>query len=164
MNAARRQSSEIGLAYALSKKETGVTLEQAYVKYSNKLFQQDFRLLDADKKNEVLKEIIKASGRSSRYDNRVAAALGSIGRTLMVATVLISGYNIVNAHNKIKQAAKEGSVLISASAGSMGGGAIAGLVCGPGALICSTVGVFLGAIGFGIGSGVMFDKIFVFWN
>ncbi|MCG8549250.1 MAG: hypothetical protein MI799_02480 [Desulfobacterales bacterium] len=45
------------------------------------------------------------------------------------------------AENKVKATAREGVVI---GGGFAGGGAVAGLVCGPGALVCVTIGVLAG--------------------
>ncbi len=80
--------------------------------------------------------------------------LGKAGRVFLVASIAISVYNVATAEDKVNAAGKEGASILGGIAGGAAGGAAAGLICGPGAPVCSAVGIFVGgAIGAFVASG-----------
>ncbi|WP_226375853.1 hypothetical protein [Pantoea stewartii] len=67
--------------------------------------------------------------------------LSRAGKRLIVLSLAISVYEIYTAENKIAETGKQ--IAIN-GAGGAAGGALAGLVCGPGAPVCVLIGGFVG--------------------
>lgn len=160
MDAMRGRSSEIGRAYAIASKAAGKTLPQLQEVYAARLFGKHFPLLAASQQNVVWKEIVFAAGRPRIRANQLARVFGIAGRGFIALTVTISVYNIVTADNKTTALANEGAVVGGGLLGSVAGGAVAGLACGPGSPVCVTIGIFVGGVMFAIGAQVAFDS---FW-
>jgi hypothetical protein len=79
------------------------------------------------------------------------------GRGLLVLSLAISVYTIATSDHPLASAEREVTVTGAGILGGMGGGALAGLACGPGAPVCVTIGAFVG--GFAAAFGVDF-----FWS
>jgi hypothetical protein len=157
MDAARLNTSDIGRASAEAAKATGKTLAELQEYYAQKLLKRSFDSLSTAEKNRVWLEIVEASGRQRPAFNVKAARLAKIGRGFIVLSVGIAVYNVVTAEDQGRQAVKEGATAGAGILGGMGGGALAGLACGPGAPVCVTVGVFVGGALAAIGVDFAFD-------
>ena len=157
MDAARLRSSDIGRASAEAAKATGRTLAELQEYYAQNLKRSFDSLSDAEK-SRVWLEIIEASGRQRPSFNVKAARLARVGRGLIVFSVGIAVYNIATAEDQGRQAVKEGATAGAGILGGMGGGALAGLACGPGAPVCVAVGVFVGGALAAFGADFAFDR------
>ncbi len=157
MEAARLRSSDIGRAKAGALKLVGKSLAELQEHYAKSLFNRLFGQLAQHQKNAVYLEIVAASGRSNVKVTAGATRLARVGKGLVVVSLAISVYNIATAENTGQAVAKEGVTFGAGFAGAALGGAAAGLVCGPGAPVCSTVGVFVGGALFALGADVSFD-------
>ncbi len=143
---ARANSSSIGRAHAEAAKAAGKSIEDLIQRYSKKLFGETFGNLSPIQKQSIYKEMIKASGRSSpKFTTRIPK-WKLLGKGCVLFTVGITTYNIWTEENKIYTGLRDGIAL----GGGFFGGAIAGgatgLVCGPGAPVCSTVLFIVGGI------------------
>lgn len=163
MDALRGKSSEIGRAYAVGTKATGKSLTQLEEYYAAKAYSRAFSTLSSTQKNAVWSEIVFAAGRPKTSANNLARVFGATGRAFIALTIVISAYNIVTAKDKTQAVANEGAGAGAGGGllGSVAGGAATGLMCGPGALVCVTIGVFAGGVMFAIGAQVAFDS---FWR
>jgi hypothetical protein len=161
MDAMRGQSSEIARAYAVSVKTQGKSLPELELKYAKRLFGKSFEALSKSQKGNVWKEIVFSSGRPRMEANQLAKTMGRAGRGFVAITIAISVYNIATADDKLIASAKEGAIIGGGLLGSVGGGAVAGLACGPGAPVCVTIGVFIGGVMFAVGTEITFDS---FWR
>lgn len=83
-----------------------------------------------------------------------------LGRGFLFVTLAVAVYNIVTAEDKVEATAREGVILGGGFVGGAAGGAVAGLACGPGAIICVTVGVFVGGALGAMGADLSFGWIF----
>lgn len=148
---ARATSSDIGLAKAQKLKATPKSVEDLAQHYAQKKYQVPFAQLPQAKRDAVFLEIVDSSGRPNAQVNAKVASTLRYARVLGVATAGVALYNVAQAENKPKAVAREGAVLGTGFASGAAGGAAAGLLCGPGAPICVTLGVLvggaLGAIG-----------------
>ncbi len=144
MEAARMKSSDIGRAHAEKLKAKGLSLRELEQRYAQKLFKKDFSRLTKSQRNRVFLEIIESSGRSRPSVTRAAARYGKVAKGLWVLTIGIAVYNVATAENKAEAAAREVVTAGGGVLGGMAGGAAAGLMCGPGAPVCVTIGVFVG--------------------
>ncbi|MEO1999028.1 MAG: Hint domain-containing protein [Planctomycetaceae bacterium] len=157
MEAARLKSSDISRAAAEKMKAKGLSLQQLEQKYAQKLFKKDFSQLTKSQRNRVFLEIIESSGRARPSVTRAAARYGKAAKGLWFLTIGIAVYNVTTAENKGEAAARE---VVTAGGGMLGGaagGAAAGFICGPGAPVCVTIGVFVGGALGALGSDFAFD-------
>jgi len=161
MDAMRGKTSEIARAYASNIKTQGYPLPFLEEKYAKQSFGKPFHSLDINKKNKIWKEIVFASGRPQSKTNNLAKTMGKAGKGFIALTIAISIYNISTADDKLLASAKESGVISSGLLGSVTGGALAGLACGPGAPVCVSIGVFVGGVMFAIGAEVTFNSL---WN
>lgn len=159
LEASRLKSSEIGRAYAEGQKAVNRTLEDLYQKYSQKLFKIDFDKLTIDQRNKVKLEIIESAGRDSPKTTKAAQRIGKLGKGLWVLTIGLAVYNVSTAEDKLEATAKEGSTILGGIGGGAAAGAATGLVCGPGAVVCSSVLVIAGGALGALGMEYVFDWI-----
>jgi hypothetical protein len=157
MEAARLKSSDIGRAKAQALKQVGKSLGELQEHYATALYKRPFAQLAKQQKNTVYLEIVVASGRTNPKVSVGATRLTRVGKGLVFVSLGVSVYNIATAENTGQAVAKEGVTLGAGFAGAALGGAVAGLACGPGAPVCSTIGVFVGGALFALGSDVTFD-------
>lgn len=83
-----------------------------------------------------------------------------LGRGLLVATIGVAIYNIAIAEDMVTATAREGVIIGGGFAEGAAGGAVAGLTCGPGALVCVTIGVFVGGALGALGADFTFGWFF----
>ena len=157
MDAARINSSDIGRAQAEALKATGKTLQELEVKYASQLYKRDFTMLSKLEKNKVWLEIVDSSGRPRPQVTLQAARWSKLGRGLVFVSAAFAVYNVATAEQPMRQAAKESTSLGAGILGGAGGGAAAGLLCGPGAPVCVTVGVFVGGALAAFGADLTFE-------
>lgn len=158
MEAMRAQTSDFGLALARFLKKEGKTLAELEGIYAKRLFQIDFHLLETKQQRTVWLEIIKKSGQPQKVASNFSRHMGHAGKGLVALTAAISFYNIAVAEDKVRATSKEVAVLGASAAGSAGLGA-AGLLCGPAAIVCVPLGIFLGGMIGGLGAERLFDDI-----
>ena len=121
--------------------------------YSQKRFKTSFPRLVASLKDAVFLDIVVAAGRDNKI-SKITPYIGKFGKVLLVASIAISVYNVATAEDKVDAVGREGSSLLGGFLGGAAGGAAAGLICGPGAPVCSAIGIFVGgAAGAFIASG-----------
>ncbi|SIO96224.1 hypothetical protein [Vibrio spartinae] len=160
LEVSRLRSSDIGKAKTVSLKKTGLTLETLTEKYSLRQFNKPFEQLSSFEQNKVYLEIIESSGRSRPSVNAAAIRYSRLGRGLLIVTLGVSVYNIATAEDKLEATTKEGVVLGGGFAGGALGGATAGLICGPGAPVCVTIGAFIGGALGALGADMTFGWYF----
>jgi hypothetical protein len=158
MEAMRGKSSDFGLAIARFLKKEGLSLTELEQKYGNKLFNSEFDKLSLNQKNVVWRKIVAKAGEPRVRASNGAMWLGRAGKGLFFLTVAIAVYHIATFENKVRETANE----CIAMGGGMAGSAVlgyAGLLCGPGAIVCVPLGVFVGGIIGSAGADWAFDSI-----
>lgn len=160
MEAQRMKSSDIGRALAVKLKTNGLSVDELCEKYALRFYERSFEDLDQHAKNRVYLEIVESSGRSRISVNKSALKFSRLGRAFWIATIGIAVFKVYESENKLKEIARQGFVIETGIAGGMAGGAAAGLVCGPGAPICSTIGVFVGGAIAAFGADATFGWFF----
>jgi hypothetical protein len=154
LDISRGKDSELGRAIAESLKKEGLSFDKLLQRYAQKKFNLNFSTLSKVQQDSVYLEVVLASGRDRSSVSKLAPILGKAGRVFLVASIAISVYNVATAEDKVNAAGKEGASILGGIAGGAAGGAAAGLICGPGAPICSGIGIFVGgAIGAFVASG-----------
>ncbi|CCQ74810.1 hypothetical protein [Magnetospira sp. QH-2] len=144
MDAARKEGTHAGEEIAKWMKRKG----QPFEYFENKYAREDFggksfsELTDAQKTKVHEKILEKAGSPNPKVSTGVKIA-GAAGRSLWVLTVAMSAHNIIVAEDKKFAAIKEGATVGGGLAGGVAGGLV-GTACGPGAFICSPLGVLIG--------------------
>ena len=154
MEQTRDRSSDVGRARARQEKPKGKTLQELLEKYAGEKFKKPFEQLGPKQRNQVLLEVVDASGRPNPKFNAKAARLGAAARALWVLGAAIAVYNIAVSDNKAQAAAREGVSIAGGFAGGAAGGALAGIWFGP-------VGVAVGAAIGGVVGSICSDELFV---
>jgi hypothetical protein len=146
MELLRGRSSPIGRSLAESMKAEGLSLDLLLSKYAKRRFGQDarFQTLSQAQKNSVYAEVVSAAARSNPKVNAWAVNASKAGRGLILLSLSVSVYVVATSEEPGQAALKEGVTLSVSFLASLGGGAAAGLACGPGAPLCSLVGAFVG--------------------
>jgi hypothetical protein len=103
-----------------------------------------FKSMSAAEKNLVFEEIVVSAGRGRDGVAKAMSTLRPAGRVVIFISIAISVYTVANAEDKLDAIGKESASFLSGIGGGMLGGAAAGLVCGPGAPVCVTIGAFVG--------------------
>lgn len=70
--------------------------------------------------------------------------LAYAGRGLIVFSIAFAVYEVMNADDKISETGRQLAIGGSGITGAWAGGAVAGLMCGPGAPVCVVIGGFIG--------------------
>jgi hypothetical protein len=70
--------------------------------------------------------------------------LSRIGRGLTVLSIAISLYEIYTVDDRVSESGRQIAIIGAGIAGAAAGGAMAGLMCGPGAPVCVLIGGFVG--------------------
>src|SRR5262249_23551856 len=148
----RLKSSDVGRAMAEAEKAAGLTMEQLQARYASRLFGKDFGQLAAAEQDAVFVEIARAAGRPNPRFTALASKLGKAGKGLFVVSLAFAAYSVATSDRPGREAAKQGAGIGMGFLGSVGGGAAAGLVCGPGAPVCVGVGALVGGIAFALGT------------
>jgi hypothetical protein len=158
MRTMRGKSSDLGVAFAEFLKKEGKTLAELEIKYSLKEFKKDFASLTDSQRQKVWLTIIEKSGTPQKLATTTAKLMGHAGKGLLALTAVISFYHIAQAEDKVRATAKEASIIGGGMAGSSALGA-AGLLCGPAAIVCVPLGIFIGGIAGGMGAERLFDEL-----
>lgn len=158
MEAQRAKTSSIGLSIARFMKKEGKTLAELEAKYADKLYGKTFVVLKPNQKNDVWRLIVQKSGEPQARASNGAKWVGRAGRGLFVLTITIAVYHIATAEDKVRAAANEGVAVGGGVAGATALGS-AGLVCGPAAIACVPIGVFVGGVLGAMGADWAFDQI-----
>ncbi len=155
MEVSRGKNSDLGRAIAEFLKKEGLTLEKSIAyRLSQRFPGRLFATLTQEEKNLVFFDVIVGAGKDRKAVSGIAPYLGKFGKVCLVASIAISVYNVATAEDKVNAAGREGSSILGGIAGGAAGGAAAGLLCGPGAPVCSAIGIFVGgAVGAFVASG-----------
>lgn len=145
LEAQRLKSSDFGLALAEYAKKNPLTLAEIQELKAQSLFKTSFNQLNETQQKQLWLSIVKSAGKDNNFWSKFAKWGGRAGKGFVVVTVAISVWNIAQAENKVDATLKEGSAIGGAFAGAAIGG-WAGTACGPGAVICVPLGIFVGGI------------------
>lgn len=145
MDAMRGKSSDFGIALATLIKKEGKTLSELERKYAMEIFKKDFDVLNHNQRNGVWCRIVEKSGSPQMRANTASKWMGRAGRGLFALTAIIAVYHVAKSEDKLKTAAREAVAVGGGIAGSAALGAT-GLACGPAAIACVPIGIFVGGL------------------
>jgi hypothetical protein len=160
MELARANTSDFGKALARDMKPNGIGLETLEETYAKRLFNRSFDLLSTAEKETVWTQIIHKAGKSNPKVNMRVKFFGVAGRGLLIASLAISVYNIVEAEDKTRQTTKEGVTLGAGIAGGFAGAAAVGFIVSNPVGWAVGIGILVGSAIAAIGSSELFDY---FW-
>jgi hypothetical protein len=142
----RGAGTAVGRAFAEQLKREGPTLNALIAKKVQEFYgsSANFHRLTGPQQDAVYAAIVKAAGKSNVRVDTVMRTVGRAGRGLILVSVGVSIYEVATAEDKLSTAGREAAVTGAGALGGVGGGAVAGLACGPGAPVCVTVGAFVG--------------------
>lgn len=158
MDTMRGKSSDISRALAQFLKKEGPTLAELEEKYAKKLFKKEFSKISSAQKNEIWRLVISKAGEPRASMSNGAKWAGCAGKGFFAPTVIIAVYHIANSENKVRATANECAAVGGGAGGAYVGGA-AGFLCGPAAIACVPLGVFIGGIGGAAGADWIFDQL-----
>lgn len=146
MEMVRSRSTPLGRAMAEQLKSEGKTLNELVAKKAKSLFgpQANFNSLSEIQKNEIYAGIVESAGKSNPQVNMKMMQLSRLGKGLVVLSIAISVYEIYTADDKNSESGRQIAINSAGIAGAVAGGAMAGLMCGPGAPVCVLIGGFVG--------------------
>ena len=146
MEQMRARTTPVGRALAEQMKAEGKSLTELVAEKTAKLFGKgrQFDSLSAAERDSVFAEIVASAGRGRPSVNASVRVMSRAGRGLLIFSLAVSVYTIATAKDKVDAAKHEGAVTLAGIGGGIAGGAAAGLVCGPGAPVCVTIGAFVG--------------------
>lgn len=146
MDMVRSRSTPLGRAMAERIKSEGKTLNDLVAKKAKALFgpQVNFNSLSEVQKNQIYASIVESAGKSNPQVNMKMMQLSRIGRGLIVLSIAISVYEIYTAEDKVSESGRQIAITGAGIAGAAASGAMAGLICGPGAPVCVLIGGFVG--------------------
>lgn len=153
MQSMRRETTPVLRAFAEQKKPISPTLNELVAKYTIEKFgpNANFHKLTIAERNVVYAEVVAASSRPNAKVNGYLKRASRLGRGLIFVSLAVSAYNVATADDKVAATGREVVMTGAGLGGSVAGGAIAGLVCGPGAPVCVTIGAFVGGAVFVLG-------------
>ncbi|MCY0775055.1 hypothetical protein OWK27_20415 [Enterobacter cloacae complex sp. 2022EL-00788] len=146
MEMVRARSTPLGRAMAEQLKSEGKTLNELVAKKAKSLFgsQANFNSLSEVQKNQIYAGIVESAGKSNPQVNMKMMQLSRLGKGLVVLSIAISVYEVYTADDKVSESGRQIAINSAGIAGAAAGGAMAGLMCGPGAPVCVLIGGFVG--------------------
>ncbi|MBX8559274.1 hypothetical protein K5D56_05255 [Pseudomonas cichorii] len=155
----RKFTSAQALAYAERKKRLPPTLQETLDKYALRIENLEYEKLTAEQKNKVHYSILESSGRDNAAVTHGTQKMKIMGKVGLLITATFAVYEIMNADNHVKEAARQGMII----GGGAAGGGLAGLtvsaLCGPGAPVCAVAIVLAGTIVGGIAASLAADSL-----
>jgi len=146
MEMIRGRSTPLGRAMAQQLKREGKTLNALIANKTRQSFGESaiFDNLSELQKNKIYGDVVKSAGKSNPRVNAKMLYYSRAGKGLLILSLAVSVYVITTSDDKVAAVKQEAAVTGSGIVGGMAGGAVAGLMCGPGAPVCVTIGAFVG--------------------
>lgn len=141
----RKYTSAVGVAQAEEIKRKSKGFDFYLNKYAQQQFGKPFAELTERERSKVYYTTIESAGRSNAGVNSTIRKLRIMAKVAVLVTAVFAVGSVLEADNKVKEAARQGSII----AGSLLGGGIAGFfvsfLCGPAEPICAIATVYIGA-------------------
>jgi 23S rRNA maturation mini-RNase III len=155
----RKLTSAQGLAVVQKKKQDGRTLKWLLDRYSNDLFKKSYETLSAAEQQKVHYTILEAAGRDDAKFTKGTKKMVIMGKLGVLVTAALATYQILEADNKPKEAARQGIIVGGGAAGGILAGAGVIALCGPGAPLCAIAVVLVGSVVGGAAGGLVADSL-----
>lgn len=146
MELIRYRSTPVGKALAQKMKAQGKTLNELIAYKTKSLYgdKVNFNNLSVSQKNAVFSAVVQSAGKSNHEVNIKMQRLSGAGRGLIFLSLAVAVYQIYEAEDRVLETQRQLAISSAGIAGAWGGGALAGLMCGPGAPVCVVIGAFVG--------------------
>ncbi|MHC8387024.1 hypothetical protein ACYZTM_02985 [Pseudomonas sp. MDT2-39-1] len=116
----RKVTSAQGLAIVQRKKKDGKGLKTLLDMYAESLFQKGYDSLSEVEKNKVHYAILESSGRDNAKFTTGTKKMLIMGKLGVLVTAALATYQILDAENKPKEAARQGIIVGAGALGGMG--------------------------------------------
>ena len=141
----RKYTSAVGVAKAEALKLQSRGFDYYLNKYAQAQFGKNFDALTTEERNAVYYTVLRKAGGANADVSAKVHGLQVSARVAILFTAIIATGEVIGAKDKVKEAARQGSII----AGGMIGGSLAGLavsfVCGPAEPACAMALVFIGS-------------------
>ena len=101
--------------------------------------------------------VIESAGRDNARVTAATAKMQALGKSLILFTAVLAVGQIVRAKDKVKEAARQGSIIAVGMIGGAAAGAAVSFICGPAEPICAVATVAVGSNLGGMAGQVLFD-------
>lgn len=162
MESMRARTSAFGNAIARWLKQRGLTLAELEARYARDLYGRPFHDLSRAQRDRVWLHITRRAGATNSRVNAAMRAAPRAGRAFLLLSVAIAVYQVAEAEDKAREAARQGGSLGGGIAASAGVAALGGVVCGPGAPLCAAgfgLAAFVAGVAGAYGGEVLVDKL-----
>jgi len=140
----RKVTSSWNRARAEKKKPVGPTIEESLDKYSYRIFKKPYSALSGMERERASYAVIASAGRNDSQITAGTKVMKNAARGAILLTAGLAAYAILSADDKIRETARQGTVI----QGGVLGGYLAGLgttfLCGPGAPLCALAVAIMG--------------------
>ncbi|WP_205182587.1 hypothetical protein [Burkholderia sp. LMG 13014] len=141
----RKYTSAVGVAKAERLKLTARGFDYYLNKYAQGQFGKDFDALTTKERNAVYYTVLRKAGGGNADVTSKVRRLQVSARVAILFTAILATGEIVAAKDKVREVARQGSII----AGGMIGGGLAGFavsfVCGPAEPACAVALVYIGS-------------------
>ncbi|MDR6444028.1 hypothetical protein J2794_000117 [Paraburkholderia terricola] len=141
----RKYTSAVGIAKAEKLKLDARGFDYYLNKYAQAQSGKNFAALTIEERNAVYYTVLKKAGGANADVTTKVRQLRVSARVAIIFTAILATGEVVAAKDKVREAARQGSII----AGGMIGGSLAGLavsfVCGPAEPACAIALVFIGS-------------------
>jgi hypothetical protein len=141
----RKYTSAVGVAQAEQIKLKAKGFDFYLNKYAQEQFSKDFNSLTTDERNAVYYTVLRKAGGGNVGVTTQVRRMQALARVAIIVTAVLATGEIVGAKDKVKEAARQGSII----AGGMIGGGVAGFfvsfICGPAEPACAVALVYIGS-------------------
>ncbi|MCP1117696.1 hypothetical protein JOE11_002341 [Robbsia andropogonis] len=153
----RKFTSPQGVARAQEIKLNAKGFDFYLNKYAEQQFGRSFLTLSETERGSVYYAVIESAGRDNARVTAKAAKMQALGKSLILFTAVLAVGEIVHAKDKVREVARQGSIIAAGMIGGAGAGAAVSFICGPAEPICAVATVMIGSNLGGMAGQVMFD-------
>jgi hypothetical protein len=141
----RKWTSAQGVAAAEEIKLKAKGFDYYLDKYAQDNFKKPFADLTQKQRGAVYYEVISAAGRDNAKVTAKAARLVRRAKVLILVTGIIAVWEITNAKDKLREAARQGNIIAASMIGGAVAGAAVSFICGPAEPMCAIATVAIGS-------------------
>lgn len=153
----RKFTSAQGVAVAEKKKKGGKTHADILDEKSRTGFNKNYNQLSKTQQKEILYKALEGSGRDNAKFTAGTKIMTVMGKVGIIMTAALATYEILNADNKVKETARQATILGAGAAGGFLAGLGVSAICGPAAPACAVAVVLIGSMAGGIAGSVAAD-------
>ncbi len=141
----RKYTSAVGVAKAEKLKLESKGFDFYLNKYSNEIYKQKFDSLNTEQRNSVYFKVLSKAGQGNTGVTSKVRRLVISSRVAILVTAILAAGEIIGAKDKVKEAARQGSIIAGGMIGGVAAGLGASFVCGPAEPLCAAAVVMIAA-------------------